>query len=116
MMEALTFLMENLFDQQPTSEKSKDDLDNFFDEFMSSRPIFKEKAVLQSSYSPEKIPHREDYLKDIAKILAPALRQEKPSNLFIYGKTGTGKSLCVNYVIDKMRHIATAKEIPLKMV
>ncbi len=112
--------MENFLETKPmqqTSEmENKDDLDNFFEEFISSKPIFKDKAVLQSNYIPEKISHREEYLKDMAKILAPALRGERPSNVFIYGKTGTGKSLCISHVLSKMINIASAREIPLKLV
>ncbi|MDA3855259.1 MAG: orc1/cdc6 family replication initiation protein [Candidatus Woesearchaeota archaeon] len=108
--------MENLLETNPISENTKDDIDNFFDEFMSSKPIFKDKSVLQSSYKPDLIPHREEYIKDIAKILAPALRKEKPSNLFIYGKTGTGKSLCINHVLNKMSNVASSRDIPLLIV
>ncbi len=108
--------MENLLEVQAVHEEKKDDLDNFFDEFISSKPIFSEKSVLQSSYRPDAIPHREEYLKDIAKILAPALRKERPSNLFIYGKTGTGKSLCVNHVMNKIANIANSREIPLNII
>lgn len=109
--------MENLFEKIDNSEiELKDELDEFFDEFISSKPIFNNKSVLQSNYNPDKIQHREEYLKDIAKILAPALRKERPSNVFIYGKTGTGKSLCVNHVLNKMQNIATAKDIPLMIV
>ena len=109
--------MENLFEKSTSNDANfKDDLDNFFDEFISSKPIFKNKAVLQSNYNPEKISHREDYLKDIAKMLAPALRKERPSNVFIYGKTGTGKTLCINYVLNKMENIAKSREIPLEMI
>jgi len=109
--------MENLIEENINSlSEERDDLDNFFEEFISSKPIFKDKSVLQSSHNPDKIAHRESYLKDIAKILAPALRSERPSNLFIYGKTGTGKSLCVNHVLSKMQNIATVKEIPIKII
>ncbi len=113
--------MENQVEKIADSElnlnvKERDELDNFFDEFMSSTPIFNNKSVLQSNYNPEKIPHRDEYLKDIAKILAPALRKERPSNIFIYGKTGTGKSLCVKHVLDKMKNVAIAREIPLQII
>lgn len=109
--------MENSIDKivQPVA-KSRDELDDFFDEFMDSVPIFNDKHVLQSTYWPDRIQHREEYLKDLAKILAPALRQEKPSNVFIYGKTGTGKSLCVNHVLDKIRQAASSREIPLDII
>lgn len=96
--------------------EQKDDLDDFFDEFINNKPIFKDRSVLLSNHKPDKIPHREDYIKDIAKILAPALRCERPSNLFIYGKTGTGKSLCVNHVINKISTISKSKDIPLKII
>jgi len=104
-LEVLVFLMEQ-----------KDDLDEFFDEFINNKPIFKDRSVLLSNHKPEKIPHREDYIKDIAKILAPSLRRERPSNLFIYGKTGTGKSLCVNHVVNKILTISKSKDIPLKII
>ena len=109
--------MENLIvDKLPDETNNRDELDDYFEEFMSSKPIFNDKAVLQSNYNPEKIQHREEYLKDIAKILAPALRHERPSNIFIYGKTGTGKSLCVNHVLSKMKNVAIAREIPLQII
>ena len=112
--------MENYADDsitQTTSEnQEKDELDTFFEDFISSKPIFKDKSVLQSNYSPDNIQHRDEYLQDIAKILAPSLRKERPSNMFIYGKTGTGKSLCVNHVLNKMRNIASGREIPLDII
>ena len=108
--------MENLSIESADAIHKKDDLDNFFEEFINSKPIFENKSHLQSNYNPKNIPHREDYIKDIAKILAPALRKERPSNLFIYGKTGTGKSLCVSHVVQKIENIASAKEIPLKII
>ncbi|MFW6286159.1 MAG: Cdc6/Cdc18 family protein [Nanoarchaeota archaeon] len=108
--------MENTIHQELNFQETKDDLDAYFDDFMSSKPIFKDKAVLQSNYLPSVIPHRNTYLKSIAKVLAPALRKERPSNLFIYGKTGTGKSLCVNHVLNKMQNVANVREIPLKII
>jgi len=95
---------------------SQKGLGGFFETFLKKEPLFKNKKVLQSSYTPETILHRDDQIKQIAKILAPALRQDTPSNIFIYGKTGTGKTLSMKYIINNMSNIAEEKEIPLKTI
>jgi cell division control protein 6 len=82
------------------------EVEGIFDSF-DNNTIFRDKSMLQSNYKPEQIPHREDQIKQIASILAPVLRGEKPSNLFLYGKTGTGKTLSINYVGEELqkRHL-----------
>jgi archaeal cell division control protein 6 len=77
------------------------ELDEIFDSF-DKNLIFKNKNLLQTSYKPEEIPHREVQIKQAASILAPILRGEKTSNLFLYGKTGTGKTLSIQYVKDEL--------------
>ncbi len=67
-----------------------------------SNNLFKNKAVLQSNYTPEQITHREAQIESVASILAPALRGERVSNLFLYGNTGSGKTLSVQYVREKI--------------
>jgi len=76
-------------------------IDEIFDSFDKNR-IFKDKNILQANHKPEDILHRGDQIKQIASILAPVLRGEKTSNLFLYGKTGTGKTLSINYVQDEL--------------
>ena len=76
-------------------------LDEIFDS-TTENFIFKDKSVLQPNFSPETIPHRDEQIKQIASILAPCLRGEKTSNLFLYGKTGTGKTLSVQFVKNEL--------------
>ena len=78
-----------------------DKVDKIFDSFVSNN-LFRNKGVLQSNYNPDNILHREDQIESIASILAPALRGERASNLFIYGNTGTGKTLGVQFVGNKI--------------
>lgn len=68
-------------------EKNSVQIDRIFNSFMKNN-LFKDKYVLQTSYSPDNIPHREAQIEQVASILAPALRGERTSNLFVYGKTG----------------------------
>jgi len=76
-------------------------LDNIFNSAMQNS-LFKNKEALQVNYTPDSIPHRDKQIELIASILAPALRAERPSNIFLYGKTGTGKTLSVQYVRDEI--------------
>jgi cell division control protein 6 len=76
-------------------------LDEIFNS-VEDRSLFKNKKILQDNYTPEDIPHREDEINQVARILAPCLRGERTSNLFIYGKTGTGKTLSVQRVINEI--------------
>ncbi|MFH1409262.1 MAG: ORC1-type DNA replication protein [Nanoarchaeota archaeon] len=91
-------------------------LTNFFESFLSKGPIFENKKALQSAYTPDQIPHRDEQINQIAGILAPALRMDTPSNLFMYGKTGTGKTLTTKYVINQMRTVASQQDIPLVLM
>jgi len=76
-------------------------LDKIFDS-VGSRSLFKNKQMMQSNYNPENIPHRDKEIDHIASVLAPSLLGQKTSNLFIYGKTGTGKTLSVQHVADEL--------------
>jgi len=76
-------------------------LDKIFESFTNDS-LFLNKTTLQSNYSPETIPHRDQQIEAVASVLAPSLRGERASNLFIFGKTGTGKTLSVQHVRDKI--------------
>jgi cell division control protein 6 len=91
-------------------------VDKIFEDFLNKKSIFTNKDALTIKYTPEIIPHREDNISVLAKMLAPTLRYEKPSNVFIFGKTGTGKSLCTSYVCNMLRTTAEKKGINLKII
>lgn len=91
-----------------------DKLDKIFDS-VSSRSLFKDKSVLQSNYSPEEIPYRDRQIEQVASILAPALIGQKTSNLFIYGKTGTGKTLSIQFVKNELLKRSKNSEHGLKI-
>ena len=90
-------------------------LNNYFENYLKQDSIFKNRKSLQISYTPKDVPHRDEQIKTLAGILAPSLKNEKPSNLFVYGKTGTGKTLCVKHVIDHILGIAKKNKVKLKV-
>ncbi|MBT3721422.1 AAA family ATPase [archaeon] len=89
---------------------------NFFENFLKKESIFVDKKYLLSNYIPSEVLYREDLIKEVANILAPILRLERPSNLLIYGKTGTGKTVSMKYIINSMNEIAKKNNIPLKTI
>jgi cell division control protein 6 len=91
-------------------------LTNFFESFLQKESLFKEKKVIQSNYTPDVIPHRDKEIGLVANILAPCLRLERPSNIFIYGKTGTGKTLSAIYTTNQILEVAKPKGIPIKVI
>lgn len=92
------------------------DLSQLFENFMNKSSLFSNKKVLQSTYTPETIHHRDEEITQIANILAPSLRMERPSNVFLYGKTGTGKTLTARYTTDQILKVAKEREVPLKVI
>lgn len=86
-------------------------LDDVFNSYLNKKTIFKNKDILSDKYVPDTIPHREEEINQIARILAPSLRGERLSNIFIYGKTGTGKSVCVKYVANELEKKAASVKI-----
>jgi len=91
------------------------DLTELFEKFLEKPSLFKNKEVLQAKHTPDDIMHRDDQINYIAHILAPALRLEKPSNIFIYGKTGTGKTLSVRFTTNQIITLAKQKDVPLEV-
>jgi cell division control protein 6 len=53
---------------------------------------------MRPTFMPNILPHREKEINNLANVLVPALRYETPSNVFIYGKTGTGKTAVTKFV------------------
>ncbi|PIN87258.1 cell division control protein Cdc6 [Candidatus Woesearchaeota archaeon CG10_big_fil_rev_8_21_14_0_10_44_13] len=88
----------------------------YLEGYMQKGTIFRDKSVLQPNYTPQDLKHRGEEVDKIAKIMAPCLRVNKPSNLFLYGKTGTGKTLSMIHVSEQIREIAEKNNIPLKII
>ena len=89
---------------------------SFFEDFLDKESLFLNKKALQSSYIPETISHRDSEVNQVANILAPSLKLEKPSNLFLYGKTGTGKTLTIKHVANNLINTSKKRNIPLKII
>lgn len=66
--------------------------------------IFEKKELLEINHLPAhgRIVGRDDEISALANALNPALFSQSPSNVLLYGKTGTGKSLCAKHVSRRL--------------
>ncbi len=67
--------------------------------------IFANREVLSPHFTPQKLVFREKEINFIERALAPSLKGERGRNLFVYGRTGTGKTTCTKYVINEVNGI-----------
>ncbi|NYT21663.1 MAG: ORC1-type DNA replication protein [Methanomicrobiales archaeon] len=78
-----------------------------FKKYLAGNNIFRNREVLRHSYRPQILPHRRPQIDQVASILAPSLKNETPSNILIYGKTGTGKTAVVRYVGTELENASS---------
>ncbi|MEM2890205.1 MAG: ORC1-type DNA replication protein [Candidatus Hadarchaeum sp.] len=90
--------------------------EGLFSMLLETRPIFKNREYLRPSYTPEELPHRDSQIHQLARILAAPLRGETPSNILIYGKTGTGKTACVKYVTRELEKVSDRSPLRARLV
>jgi len=92
-----------------------DVLSEVFDCFIRGIHIFTNREVLRHDYIPETLPHREEQVRFLGEMVAPVLKGERCSNIFVYGKTGTGKTAVMKYVLSKLSQKAAEFNSPVKV-
>jgi len=96
------------------AEERESVLDDVFDNFLSCTSIFEFRDVLRHDYIPDHLPHRDNEIRRLGMIVAPLLKMERCSNVFVYGKTGTGKTAAIRHVLGHLTLKAEELGAPVK--
>lgn len=84
--------------QQPLLKKASGDI---FEGFAVDI-IFSNRRALSPDFVPQKLFCRKEQIDQLAATLSPALRGDKPDNITLYGKPGSGKTCVTNFVAKEL--------------
>ncbi|MBB6090838.1 cell division control protein 6 [Halobacterium salinarum] len=82
-------------------------------EFDEQDGLIRDRSLLDPNYVVEedRIVGRDEQLQEVTKMLRVALGDNRPPNLFLYGPSGTGKSLITKAVCKNISRICDSRDI-----
>jgi cell division control protein 6 len=74
--------------------------------FERDHDIYRDRDALREDYQPKELVGRDEELKTYQAALQPVINGEQPNNIFLYGKTGVGKTAATKYLLRHLRQDA----------
>jgi len=78
---------------------------NIFDS-KRERFLLKDERFLYPDFVPERLPFRDKEISELVFCLKPASEGKKPTNVFVFGKPGTGKTVTAKFVLGELEEFS----------
>jgi hypothetical protein len=103
----------SLSDTQSESDTGEQSIEDMLLEFDDEEGLIRDRSLLDPNYVVEedRIVGRDEQLEQVVEMLRVAIGGNRPPNLFLYGPSGTGKSLITRAVCNKISHICATRDV-----
>lgn len=88
--------------------------ENIFEKrFAGEHSVFLDRNAISAHYLPQRLLFREKEIDEISRIFSSALSNSRPDNVFLYGKTGTGKTSVTRVLLSQLLEFAGKQNKPI---
>ncbi|TMT81607.1 AAA family ATPase [Haloterrigena sp. H1] len=97
----------------PKSASESKSIEDMLLEFDQQDGLIRDRSLLDPNHivAEDRIVGRDEQLQEVTKMLRVALGNNRPPNLFLYGPSGTGKSLITKAVCKNISSICETRDI-----
>ncbi|MDB2272839.1 MULTISPECIES: orc1/cdc6 family replication initiation protein [Halorubrum] len=84
--------------------------------FSPDDSLYRDRDKLSEDYTPEEIVGRDDEIQRYHTALQPVINGEDPNNIFLYGKTGVGKTAVTRHLLEQLEADAGTYDVDLTTI